>query len=104
MEYTILPSDPSNVLRSTYSLELIEKELKEICNVVKAGASLLCAPSADVLVLVFTSFNEGRQLSVRLKVQSHNSQSLVNILSQLATRLREQGYVMTLATSSSIFR
>ncbi|BCU71213.1 hypothetical protein KN1_25100 [Stygiolobus caldivivus] len=104
LEYVVLPSDPSNVLRSTYALELIEKDLREVCNVVKAGASLLCAPSTDTLIVVFTSFNEGRQLNIHIKAQSINSQSLVNLLSKIGSRLREQGYVMTLATSSSIFK
>lgn len=104
VEYIVLPSDPTNFLMSTHALEIIERDLKEICNVVKAGASLLCAPSPDSLITVFTSFGEGRQLNVHLKIQSTNSQTLVNLLSQLTSKLKDQGYVMTLAISSSIFR
>ena len=101
VEYTVLPSEPSLAFKVQYLIEIIEKELSEVCKVVKVGASLICAPNENVLVLVYTRFNESRQLSAYLKLQSYNAIQIVEIISKLSTALRRNGYVITLATSSN---
>jgi len=101
VEFALLSPDPFNVSRLPYAMESIEKELHDICTPIKVGASVMCAPSKDSLVVVYTAFNENKQLSVYIRVESLDAQTLVQIVDKINKKIRQEGYVMTLSRTFS---
>ena len=101
VEFTLLSPDPFNTSRLPYAIESIEKELSDICTPIKAGATIICSPSKDSLIVVYTAFNETKQLNVYIRVESLDAQTLVQIVDKINKRIRQEGYVMTLSRTFS---
>ena len=101
VEFTLLSSDPFNMSRLPYAIESVEKELSDICAPIKVGASIMCSPSKDSLIVVYTAFNESKQLNVYVSVESLDAQTLVQIVDKINKKMRQEGYVMTLSRTFS---
>lgn len=101
VEFTLLSPDPFNTSKIPYAIDVIEKELNDICSPIRAGASVLCSPSKESLIIIYTAFNETKQLNVYIRVESFDSQVLVQIVDKINKKLRQQGYVITLSRTFS---
>ena len=101
VEFALLSPDPFNTAKISYAIESVEKELKDICNPIKVGATIMCSPSKDSLIIVYTAFNEVKQLNVYVRVESLDAQTLVQIVDKINKKIRQEGYVMTLSRTFS---
>ncbi|BFH74279.1 hypothetical protein SJAV_22230 [Sulfurisphaera javensis] len=101
VEFILLSSDPLKLSRLPYVVDLLEKELVDFCNPIKAGATIICAPSKDSLIIIYTAFNETKQLNVYIRFESLDAQLLTQIVDKVNRKLRQEGYVMTLSNTSS---
>lgn len=101
VEFTLLSSDPFSTSKLPYAIESIERELSDVCTPIKAGATIMCAPSKDSLIVVYTAFNETKQLNVYIRVESLDAQTLVQIIDKINKKIRQEGYVMTLSRTFS---
>ncbi|BAK54489.1 MULTISPECIES: hypothetical protein [Sulfurisphaera] len=101
VEFVLLSSDPFKISRLPYVVDLLERELIDFCNPIKTGASIICAPSKDSLIIIYTAFNESKQLNVYIRIESLDAQILSQIVEKISKKLRQEGYVMTLSNTSS---
>lgn len=101
VEFVLLSSDPLKLAKIPYVIDLLERELLDICNPIKAGATIICSPSREALVLVYSGFNESKQLNVYIRIEALDAKALSEIVDKINKKLRQEGYVMTLSNTSS---
>lgn len=97
LEFVALTEDPSK-LRDFFKLS--DAIFNELCVPVKIGASLLCAVSDDVLITIYVNMQGSRSLTLKIRIESENAKKLVEAISKLYEKLKENGFHMTLAASS----
>ncbi|MEM0363739.1 MAG: hypothetical protein QXV69_00695 [Sulfolobaceae archaeon] len=107
----IIISDDLSKLREF--IMKIDEQLSEICKVEKIGASYLCAPDNSSLISIYIerldfknlfleSIDVRNNISIRIRIESENSTTLVNIASRLNKKIRDLGFHMTIFTASKI--
>ncbi|AHC52532.1 hypothetical protein SUSAZ_06855 [Sulfolobus acidocaldarius SUSAZ] len=101
LEYKILPPNAEYVMSATV-IDIVEKELMDLCSVVRTGGSLVCSPSDDSLIVVFTIFNQLRKLEIHVRFSSTNAKKLAELINEVSSKLKSKGYLITLSISSNI--
>ncbi|BDB97773.1 hypothetical protein [Saccharolobus caldissimus] len=96
--FKILADDP---FRIRYFVQSINDIFKEICEPIKIGASYLCAPNQDTLILLFLNSQSIKDINISLKIISNNAMYIVQTMQELNNRLRSQGFHITLSEAST---
>ncbi|MCY0860647.1 MAG: hypothetical protein OWQ54_09495 [Sulfolobaceae archaeon] len=96
LDFVALTEDP---LRIKDFFKLADTILTDLCQPIKIGASLLCAVSNDVLLTIYTDM-QSKNLTLKIRVEGEDAVKLVNTISRIYEKLKENGFHMTLATSS----
>ncbi|MEM0188143.1 MAG: hypothetical protein QW550_01985 [Saccharolobus sp.] len=99
LKFQVLAEDQ---LRLRYLTQSIDETFKEICEPVKIGASYICSPNQDTLILIYFSSQSIKDMNILLKIISNNAMYITQIMRELNNRLKMQGFHITLLETSSI--
>ncbi|WP_338601557.1 hypothetical protein V6M85_00375 [Sulfolobus tengchongensis] len=96
--FKVMAEDP---FRLKYLSQFMSDIFKEICEPIKIGASYICAPNQDTLILIYFNSQLTKDVNVFLKVVSNNAIYIVEIMRELNNRLKSQGFHITLSETST---
>ncbi|ACP35416.1 conserved hypothetical protein [Sulfolobus islandicus Y.G.57.14] len=98
VRFKILAEDP---FRIKYLSQSINDVFKDLCEPVKIGASYICAPNQDTLLLIYFSSQLSKDMNASLKIMSNNATYVAEIMKEVNNRLRSQGFYITISETST---
>ncbi|AOL15702.1 hypothetical protein BFU36_01955 [Sulfolobus sp. A20] len=97
LSFQVLSDDP---LKLRYLTQSINNIFKDICEPVKVGASYICAPSQNTLILLYFNSQSIRDMNVHLEIISNDAMYITKTIQEINNRFRSQGFYITLLETS----
>ncbi|BCU68293.1 hypothetical protein HS7_17300 [Sulfolobales archaeon HS-7] len=73
-------------------LPKLTEEMKGVCEIVKIGGNMICAPSERTLIRIFIENREFKPLALKVRVNSDMSSDVVRYTREISNIISSLGY------------